>query len=168
MPEENFLRMIQLAEEFFETKNDPDQLAVDESIIERLLEIHQATVGEERNDQGPIAWMIVIPTTYAVMQKFLSGEINEKELLDNTPVHAEYNAIYLCSALVLPEFRRKGLAKKLACRSIKAIQQDHPITMLYYWGFSDEGKQLAETIAEEMGLRLLNKTAGVKPAATII
>ncbi len=157
MPEENLLRMIQLAEEFFETKNDPTQLSVDETIIARLQAIHPATVGERRNDKGPVAWMIIIPTPNDVMQRFLNGEYNERDLLDNIPVGGTYDAIYLCSALVLPEFRSKGLAKELACKSIKAIQKDHPIKTLYYWGFSIEGKKLAEVISKKVGLPLLNK-----------
>lgn len=50
----NFERMIQLAEDTFATKNDPDQLDVNQDVIERLQKIHPSTVSEY-NDNGPVA-----------------------------------------------------------------------------------------------------------------
>jgi hypothetical protein len=46
MSEDNRARMIKLAEEFFNMKNDPTQLSVDENTMKRLLEIHPATLTE--------------------------------------------------------------------------------------------------------------------------
>ncbi|GEM_PF-4894150 len=109
MPNDNFIRMIQLAEEFFETRHDPSQISVDEKVQKTLLRIHPATMGERRTKNGPIAWAIVIPTTNDIMHKFLADEINEQQLLDQTPIGVSYDAIYLCSALVLPEFRGERL-----------------------------------------------------------
>jgi len=103
--------MIQLAEEFFETKSDPSQISVDENVRALLYKIHPATMGQRATKKGPVAWTIVIPTTNEVMKKFLKKGLNEQELLDNTPFGVPYDAIYLCSALVLPEYRGKGLAK---------------------------------------------------------
>lgn len=37
---DNFTRMLQLAESFFDAKNDPDQLAVTDADRERLLRLH--------------------------------------------------------------------------------------------------------------------------------
>jgi ribosomal protein S18 acetylase RimI-like enzyme len=65
-----------------------------------------------------------------------------------------YDTVYLCSALVLPEHRGKGLAKRLTCAAIKSIQADHPITCLLYWAFSHEGAKLAVSVARELGLPL--------------
>lgn len=158
MEDSNLQRMIRLAEEFFETRTDPDQIAVDAAIIERLREIHPSTLAEERDDNGPVAWILLIPTTLKVMSDFVRGTINERMLLESTLPGDRYEAIYLCSALVLPEYRGKGLAKRLALGAIRSIQTDHPITHLYYWAFSDEGKRLAESIAHELGLPLFSRT----------
>jgi len=153
----NFERMVQLAGEFFDTKADPEQLDIDEAIIVRLQKIHPATMGEISDENGPIAWSIVIPTSTKTMDQFFQGTINEKTLMEASEQEKNFDAIYLCSALVLPEFRGKGLAKKLLCNSIRMIQQDHPIQALYYWAFSNEGDMLSHSIAEELRLPLRKK-----------
>lgn len=150
----NLERMIRLAEEFFDMKNDPDQLTVDSGTMGMLRAIHPATMMEETDENGPIAWMLVIPTTHGLMEKFIRGEINERQLLDATGPGGPYDALYLCSALVLPEHRGKGLARRLASRAITSIRKDHPIASLFYWGFSGAGDALAATVARELGLPL--------------
>ena len=77
--------MRKLAEEFFETKNDPTQTSINERSIEKLKNIH------------------------------------EQELLENTPVGGRYDALYLCSALVLPEHRGKGMAERLVTGAVRSI-----------------------------------------------
>ncbi len=154
MYQENLERMIKLADEFFETKNDPMQISVTEQTMALLKRIHTNTMSEISTEKGPIAWILVIPTTYELMEKFIAKEINEQDLLHDTPVGGTYDTIYLCSALVLPEHRGKGLAKQLASDAIKSIATQHPIKCLFYWGFSIEGEKLASAIAGEFGLPL--------------
>jgi hypothetical protein len=67
-------RMIAVADEFFEAKNDPDQILVNEGILEGLKRIHPVTLSEETDDDGPIAWMLVIPTTHMVMEQVIRKE----------------------------------------------------------------------------------------------
>jgi GNAT superfamily N-acetyltransferase len=153
----NLERMIALADEFFEAKSDPDQILVNEEVIARLRLIHPATMGEVRIGDGPVAWMLVIPTTEPIMQRFLDRQISERTLLDLTIPGTRYEAIYLCSALVLPEHRGKGLAKQLALSAIRSIAEDHTIAALFYWGFSEEGRRLADAIGLELGLPVLKR-----------
>jgi len=157
MSEDNLARMIALAEEFFDMKNDPDQLSVDTRTMEQLREIHPCTMSEESDENGPIAWMLVIPTTGALMEEFIRGGINERELLERTHPGKTYDALYLCSALVLPEYRGKGLAGRLASRAVRSILKDHPIRSLFYWGFSPAGDALAASVAREFSLPLLGR-----------
>ncbi len=153
----NLERMIKLADEFFETKNDPAQISVTEETRAMLLRIDPSTMSELSNDQGPSAWVLVFPTTLDVMNQFISKTITEQDLLRKTSGGGVYHAIYLCSALVLPEFRGKGLAHQLSSAAIKSICSRHPITHLYYWSFSPEGEQLALSLAGEFGLSLLRR-----------
>ena len=159
MPDPNLERMIQLAEEFFDVKNDPDQIAVDEETRARLLAIHPNTMSEVRNEDGPIVWILVIPTTTGVMEQFLIKKINEQQILQLTPPGGSYEAVYLCSALVLPEHRGKGLAKQSAVRAIREIQKQHSIKNLFAWTFSPEGEGLAISIAKDLGLPLRKRAA---------
>jgi hypothetical protein len=157
MTPSNLDRMIHLADEFFDARNDPDQLSVDESVIGRLRAIHPASVTEQCDENGPIAWFIVIPTTHEIMYEFINKSINEKELLDRTPLNATYDALYLCSALVLPEHRNKGIARQTVSGAIAAISKDHPIATLFYWAWSVEGGRLATFLADERRLLLLKR-----------
>ena len=154
MENENLERMIALAGEFFETKNDPAQISINTKSIARLRRLHPSTMTERRTKKGPIAWMLVIPTTHYLMEQFISKQINEQKLLYTTPIRAKYDALYLCSALVLPEHRGKGHARRLTIKAVKSIQKQHPIKYLFYWAFSTAGKKLAESIAKECGLPL--------------
>jgi ribosomal protein S18 acetylase RimI-like enzyme len=155
----NFERLIQLAEETFSTRRDPSQITVNEAVMEQLRRIHPASLSEETNSEGPVAWMLVFPTTNDLMKLFVKREISELALLDRTPVDREYSAIYLCSALVLEESRRKGIARKLMCEAISSIARDHPIQSLFSWPFSEEGSMLANSVARTIGLPLIERTS---------
>lgn len=151
--------MIALADEVFATKHDPSQLDVDEEVIEQLLAIHPATVSEFADEHGPAAWLIVIPTSLALMEQFLRKELTERELFEQTRGVKNFEAVYLCSALVLKEYRRKGISKSLALRSIETIRKEHAIQAVFNWAFSVEGDKASEEIASLLGLPLYKREA---------
>jgi len=146
-----------MADEVFASRTDPDQLNVDEEVITRLQQIHPATVSEFDDGNGPAAWILGFPTTQDLMNRFLDDKISEKELYEQTPLNISYEALYLCSAMVLPEYRRKGIAEKLVTQAIESIKKDYPIKALFVWAFSKEGNALAEKIASRTGLPLKKK-----------
>ena len=153
----NFERMLQLAEDVFAVKNDPDQLDVNQEVLEHLQRIHPSTVSEYDNGEGPVAWVLLMPTTTALMKRFLQGDITEKQLYEQTPMDSSYDALYLCSAMVLEEFRRQGITRRLVLDAIERIRQDHPLKALFVWAFSEEGDQAAEMLAKEVPLPLFRK-----------
>jgi ribosomal protein S18 acetylase RimI-like enzyme len=160
MPKSNFERLIELADEVFAVKNDPSQLSVDEDVIERLKEMHSSCISDYDEGNGPVAWVLVIPTTKDLMKKFLDCSITEKELFEQTPTDVQFEALYLCSALVLKEYRRKGIVKKLTISAINNIRKDHPLKSLFVWPFSKEGDLAAETIAGMTSLPLFKRLEG--------
>jgi GNAT superfamily N-acetyltransferase len=153
----NYQRLIKLAEETFAVKSDPNQLDVNPEIIERLLKLHPATVSEFSDENGPVAWLLVIPTTIELMNRFLIKEISEKELFELTPLNTTYGALYLCSGLVLEEYRRKGIIRALVVKAIEEIRKDHPVKVLFSWAFTREGGLAAEALAKLTGLPLLKR-----------
>ncbi len=157
MAESNLERLIHLADEVFDMRNDPDQLNVNPKVIRRLEKIHPSTLSEEIDSNGPVAWVLVIPTTIELMNRFLKGEISEKELFKMTPLNASYEALYLCSALVLEEYRRKGITKRLVLEAIDSIRKIHPLKALFVWPFTEDGDRAAEAIAKEAGMKLLRR-----------
>jgi len=157
MPLSNFERLIQLADEVFSVKNDPDQLDVNQEIIEHLQRIHPDSVSEYEEGNGPLAWVLLIPTTELLMNRFLKKEICEKELFSLTPIGVSYEAIYLCSALILEEYRRKGIVKNLTMHAIDQIQKEHPIKCLFVWAFSKEGEACAANLSQNLSLPLYKR-----------
>ena len=127
---------------------------MDEKVIERLAEMHPATLSEFDDGNGPAVWVLIIPTVNELMEKFIRAEISEQELFDATKPGMKYDCIYLCSATVLPEYRRKGMALKMTVDAVKKIMQDFPIRKLFVWPFSEEGKKLAQRVGEECGLKV--------------
>jgi hypothetical protein len=154
----NVERMLKLVDEFFDVKNDPDQLAVDAGVLQKLRDMDPSSRVEITNDDGPIAWILLVPTTAELMKHFLEGSLSEQQLFDQTPVGARYDAVYLCSAIVLPEFRRMGIAREATIKAIREISSRHPITSLFLWAFSTEGINLANDIAKDLNLPLQNRT----------
>ena len=145
-------QMLQLVDEFFAVKNDPSQLDVTPIVMEQLNELHPSTLSEEVIGDGPVCWILLIPSTLETMEDFLSGKISESEILKQS-VEAKNNsqkfeAIYLCSAIVLPEFRNKGIAKKVTLEAVAAMRKDFDIKFVYSWPFSEEGKKLSALIGE--------------------
>jgi GNAT superfamily N-acetyltransferase len=157
MDHDNYKRLIKMADEVFAVKDDPSQLDVDENVLDRLRKIHPATISEYNEGNGPCAWVLLIPTTIDLMNRFVSGEITEKELYELTPLETAYSAVYLCSALVLEEYRRKGITKRLALSAIEKMKEDHPLQTAFVWAFSEEGDKAAETIAHLAGLPLMKR-----------
>lgn len=153
----NYDRLIKLAEEVFAVKKDPEQLDVDDKVIKRLIKIHPATVSEYVDGDGPVAWLLIIPTTNELMNSFIKAEISEKELFDQTLPGIEYQSIYLCSALVLEEYRRKGIIRNMAVDAINNIKEEHPISSLFIWPFTTEGDLVSDNISHMTGLPLFKR-----------
>ncbi len=151
----NFERMIQLADDVFASKNDSEQLDVDESILEGLGKIHPACVSEYDDGNGPVAWVLMFPTTKKLMELFLAKNISEKQLYESTPLGEAYDVIYLCSAMVLEEHRSKGIATRLALNSIEQIRKDHMIESLFVWAFTIEGRRLSSELANFLSLPII-------------
>lgn len=153
----NYERMIQLADEVFSSRTDPDQLNLDENVMKHLQLIHPNTMSEYDNGNGPVCWILCIPTTLDLMTQFINKEISERDLYELTPLNTKYEAIYLCSALLLEEFRGKGIAQRLGVKALENIKIDHSIKALFFWSFSKEGEKLADKASGLMGLPLYKR-----------
>ncbi len=150
-------RMLELVGDFFDVKNDPEQLSITDEVMNKLHAIHPSTMSEYNEGDGPIVWILLIPVREATMNCFLKGDISETQLFEETSPREKYDAVYLCSASVLQEYRGKGLAKKLTVDSINEISKQHSIKTLFYWPFSKEGTSLAESIAKKVNLPLYTR-----------
>jgi hypothetical protein len=150
----NYQRMFQIIDDVFATRQDPDQLQVDEEVIKKLSDIHPACLSELTDENGPVIWALMIPTTEKVMVNFLSRKISERELLHQTHSGEKFTCLYLCSVTTLPEYRHKGETKKICLNAIDKICSNFPIATLYVWAFTPEGESLAKNLASETKLAL--------------
>ncbi len=150
----NFKLMMELIDQTFATRNDPGQIQVTQAQMKKLHAIHPATLSEFANEDGPLIWVLLIPTTHVVMNEFREGKISETELLKKTKPNQPYDCIYLCSATTLREARGKGETKKLCLKAISEICKDHSIKTLFVWPFTKEGEKLASVIARECNMDL--------------
>lgn len=146
--------MLALADEVFASRSDPQQIDVTQQVLDRLCSIHPASVQSHDEPDGPVAWVLAFPSTENLMHLFLENRITERQLFEQTPLRVSYHTLYLCSALVLEEYRKKGLAKMLTVQAVEAIRSDHPIKSLFAWTFSKAGDQLAKSITKHTGLPL--------------
>jgi ribosomal protein S18 acetylase RimI-like enzyme len=153
----NFQRMLDLIGQVFDTRNDPEQLQVTDKDRKKLEQLHPSTLSEFADENGPAVWILLIPTTAAIMNDFIEGRISEQAVLDQTKVGGTFESVYLCSATVLPEYRGKGIAKKLTVEAINNIRKTHPLKALFVWPFTGEGDGLADTISKETGLPLYKR-----------
>lgn len=147
-------KMMAVADELFGTQSDPDQIPVTMDSWNRISRISKDFLSCRLTDDGELkGWAVVIPTTRQVMGDFLTGRISEKELMHRTPLQKEYDALYLCSVIVLPEYRRQGIAAGL----LKELIDKAPIkkgAALFAWPFSAEGKMLVRKLALEYNLKI--------------
>ncbi|MBL0007063.1 MAG: hypothetical protein IPP25_07705 [Saprospiraceae bacterium] len=149
--------MIQLADDVFAVKNDPDQLDVNQDVLDQLRRIHPATVSEFDDGHGPVAWVLLIPTTLGLMDQSLSHSISEKEMYEQTPLDAAYEAILSLFCHGLEEYRRKGIARQLTLKAIDSIRKDHPIKICLCGHLLQKGDITADTISQITSLPLLKR-----------
>ena len=154
MGQSNFERMKEIIDATFATRNDPDQLQVTQEDIARLQALHPATLSEYNERQGPCVWVLLIPTSDELMKKFLNGDLSENGLLQQTKPGTKFEAVYLCSATTLPEYRGKGITSKVCREAIEKIKAEHPVSTLFVWPFTKEGELLARKIADRLKLPL--------------
>src|SRR3989338_2731456 len=136
MNKDAFKKVLKISEEFFGTESDPDQMPITQESADKLQSIHPDTIVYKFDEvSNPIGWAVVVPTSLAVMNKFINKEITEKDLLDEATKEKKFESIYLCAAFVLPKFRRKGYATELFKEAIQKVSGGKSFP-LYTWIYS--------------------------------
>ena len=94
--------------------------------------------------------LLVVPTSKELAEKFLSSEINEKELFDQTSFCEEYEALYLCAAFIFPEYRRMNHAFEMFREAIENIPCV-PNPLLLAWPITFEGEKFVQRFQQFVG-----------------
>jgi hypothetical protein len=150
----NLIKLLELVDKVFQTRNDPTQIGFSEEDMAKMNALHPECLQEAADTNGPYAWVAVIPTSLELMHEFLREAITERQLFERTTTETPMEAIYLCSAIVLPEYRRTRVAYNLSLDAILSMRKQWPVAATFVWPFSEEGEHLARKIARSAELEL--------------
>ncbi len=154
MNKDAFKRVLEISEQFFGTQDDPEQMPISQDSADKLLSIHPGTIVYKFDEnKNPVAWAVIVPTSLKTKDDFLQKTITEKQLLDIATKEKKFDAIYLCAAFVLPEYRRMGYAKALLIEAIKNVFNGKDIP-LYGWIYSEEGRILLNSVSMELNKKI--------------
>ncbi len=153
MDQETIRTIRMMTERYFETANDPDQMRIAEWSAERILALHPSALNVLIENGEPVSWTVSIPTSRKSAERFLRGEIDERVLTDTTSPSDRYEALYLCMAFTVPEYRGRGYATKLFAEAIADIPLEDD-ALLYAWIWSEEGGRLVRRLEAMIGRRI--------------
>jgi hypothetical protein len=142
-----------ITEAYFGTSNDPDQIPVAKSSLEKLKQLSCYCINCAYEGDNPVSWTIAIPTSVGLMESFLREEITERTMFDKTQV-GDMGALYLCSAFTLGEFRGKGIAKELLTKQVAMFLGENPDMEVFAWAWSKEGGKLVGSLPVDIVKRV--------------
>lgn len=145
--------LLKMAEDFFGTKYDLDQMPATRETIRKLQKIHPRTIAYQLVDGRLTGWAVAIPTSKNLMKDFLRGAINERQLLGMTESKNKFETVYLAAAFILPEYRRRGCVQRMFIEAIRSIPLA-PNPQLFYWPFTVEGRKLANGIGRHLEMEI--------------
>lgn len=142
-------KMNKVAQEIYNATYDASQIPINQDSVDKLNSLSPDWLKYKLNEKGePISWVVIVPTTKEIAENFLSENITEREILDLTQPQVSYSALYLCSAITLPEYRNKGLATELLKESIDLIPKTNDCIM-FAWPFSAGGEGVIKKLNYE-------------------
>ena len=145
-----------LAEKYFKMEHDPDQIPASIENVRWINKHIPECVNVMKNYQEIIGFTFIIPATRKLMNEFISGKISENSMFEEVKKSVNYRnfeTIYLCSAFVKPEYRRKGLALEGFVKSIEILMEKRNIRpILFYWEYTPEGGRMCKSIADKLNL----------------
>jgi len=156
MDEKILEKMLDTAEKFFGSENDPEQMPITKESFDKLQKLHPQTLIYKTENGQPVSWIVTLPTSNNLAEQFLAGEINEKQLLELSQPQAVYEALYLCVAFTLPEYRRRGYITEMFQEALRTIPHE-PNVKLFAWAFSPEGGQLIAKLSQMLGQEIFLK-----------
>ena len=82
-----FEKMFGIAEKFYGTSLDPDQIPINSESLKKLQKISPYCFNCALDgNHNPVSWVVCIPTTKSLMGDFISNKITEKQMFDQTPI----------------------------------------------------------------------------------
>ncbi len=147
-----------LAEQYFKMETSPDQIPATLRNVKWTNKNIPDCANAIKDNNKIVGFTFIIPSTKRLMEDFISKRITENQMFEQIKKKVNYGnfeAIYLCSAFIKPEYRKKGMAFEAFIKSIKKITCKRKVKpILFYWKFTEEGEGLSKKIAKKLGLKI--------------
>ena len=154
-PSEKIIKQArEIAEAIFKSAEDPNQMPINEESWKKLKKLSGDSLLYKIDEkENLLSWVVTIPTSTELMEKFLAKEITEKELFEQTKPGMKYDTLYLCTIVTNPEYRNKGYAKEVTLDAIKRFEKIKDLKV-FAWPTSKEGLNLARNLEKEAGRKI--------------
>lgn len=146
-------KTIRIAEQYYGTATDANQIPIVPASNEKLERLHPKCVLIKVINDEPVSWSVVVPTSRSLAEQFVAGTITEKELFDRTEPATMYEALYFCSVFTVPEYYRQGFATALLRESLASIPLV-PNPYLCCWIFSPEGEKMYRAVTVKYNITI--------------
>lgn len=144
-----------IAEGLFDTGHSEDQIPIEEATVVKMDLLTRDWLVCVLDEKGnPISWVMIVPTQKELAKKFINKEISEKELFVETEFAEQYDALYLCSAITIPEFQKRGLVTLLTLGLIQKIPHTAD-PVIFSWPTTVPGKIALTALSSSINSKIL-------------
>jgi len=147
-----------ISEDYFGTQNDSSQLPATQEVRDWIYKNVKDYTNIIKSNGKLIGYTFLLPCNKKLMLDFISKKINEAELFEGIKkikIKDIPETIYLCASIIKEEFRGRGLSATAAIKTINKVTnnlREKPI--LFFWGYSENGKKVSKKIAKLTGLEV--------------
>lgn len=141
--------LVSVTDDFFHTESDNTQIPASQESRDKFFTLDPYCLAVDIDENGePRGHVLLIPTQKTLAERFLKNSITEKEMFDLTQKSDVYDALYVCSAVTMPKYRRQGVALNLLTTTIEKFvsRYPNPIDLIFAWPYSDEGMKLGKVL----------------------
>ena len=145
-----------IAEEFFQTHEDPDQMEVSDAASEWITKRGKDYFNVIKDGAEVTGFTFSMPCTRENAEDFVTKRINERELFEKIRVmNVKFppEAIYLCSFFMKEKYRRKGLITMAILKTLNRVTQKLRYTAeVFSWAYTSEGLAAIKKIEKITGI----------------
>jgi hypothetical protein len=149
-------KLIRKIEEAFGTPEDPTQAPPSIEQFKGLQNIDPYSFLLRRNDAGEVVgWSAIVPVSKQLADDFVTGKINENQIIAEAPKNPAYDALYYWAFYSDEAARQKGETINLAEAQYRKLIERHPTIRDHVaWGYSEEGAQFMHRMEQDLGIRI--------------
>jgi hypothetical protein len=157
---EEFAIIDNMANEFFDTKNDNEQLPGEEIDFDMTTKKYPNSLNIIKKDNKVIGYTFALPCRTKIMKSFLEKKINEREMYEKIKKEnidwKNAECIYFAGAQTIKEYQKQGIGNKARIAQIKKLQEINPnLKKLFCWTYTKEGMKLVNKVQKILKQEIL-------------